>query len=544
MPALVLAVLTLLRLELVARVPLAPDEAYYWIWSRALAPGYFDHPPMVALWIRAGTWIAGDTTLGVRLLGPLSVALGSWLLADAAERLLPGRNAGVTAAALSNATLLLGVGSIIITPDTPLLFFWTATLWALARVMTAPPARTGRRPSFWRGLRWSALPGRTGPLGEVPPTACSGSATKDAETATLSMYRAGPPAVQTVRRSDLWWLVAGGCAGLALASKYTAALLGPGAILWLLWAPSMRGWLRRAAPWIGAVAGGVLFLPVIWWNSQHHWAGFLRQGGRIGDWQPARAIGFLGELLGGQIGLATPLIFVLCAAGLWLIWRRAWRERDPASSLLTALSLPGVLVFLQHAIGGHVLGNWPAIVYPAAWIAAAALTPAWLRFRTAAVSVGLAITGLVYLLALVPSIPLPRQLDPMTRQLGGWRDLAIQVEAARHQSGATFVVAEDYALAAELAWTLPVDTTVVADDPRWRLFTLPHATVDRAPGLAIRLARDGTPSGWQSVDPIGFLTRSDTYQYRLFRVQGRKPDSEAAILPRPDRDWPAVAQVR
>jgi hypothetical protein len=68
--------------------------------------------------------------------------------------------------------------------------------------------------------------------------------------------------------------------------------------------------------------------------------------------------------------------------------------------------------------------------------------------------------------------------------------------------------------------------------------------VDRAPGLAIRLARDGTPSGWQSVDPIGFLTRSDTYQYRLFRVQGRKPDSEAAILPRPDRDWPAVAQVR
>jgi len=28
----------------------------------------------------------------------------------------------------------------------------------------------------------------------------------------------------------------------------------------------------------------------------------------------------------------------------------------------------------------------------------------------------------------------------------------------------------------------------VGDDPRWRLFTLPHATVDRAPGLAIRLA--------------------------------------------------------
>src|SRR5579862_2769325 len=48
-----LAVLTGLRLLLAARFPLAPDEAYYWVWSRALAPGYFDHPPMIALWIRA-----------------------------------------------------------------------------------------------------------------------------------------------------------------------------------------------------------------------------------------------------------------------------------------------------------------------------------------------------------------------------------------------------------------------------------------------------------------------------------------------------------
>ncbi|HEY0422416.1 MAG TPA: hypothetical protein VGC82_03740, partial [Rhodopila sp.] len=44
-----IAVVTLIRLVMAAIVPLAPDEAYYWIWSRALAPGYLDHPPMVAL---------------------------------------------------------------------------------------------------------------------------------------------------------------------------------------------------------------------------------------------------------------------------------------------------------------------------------------------------------------------------------------------------------------------------------------------------------------------------------------------------------------
>ena len=57
-----LAALTLFRLVVAAALPLSPDEAYYWVWSRALAPGYLDHPPMVALWIRAGTWLAGDST--------------------------------------------------------------------------------------------------------------------------------------------------------------------------------------------------------------------------------------------------------------------------------------------------------------------------------------------------------------------------------------------------------------------------------------------------------------------------------------------------
>src|SRR5439155_8985940 len=82
-----LAALTLLRLSVAATAPIAPDEAYYWVWSRALAPGYSDHPPMVALWVRLGTLVAGDTPLGIRLLGPLAVAVASLLLADAPDRL-------------------------------------------------------------------------------------------------------------------------------------------------------------------------------------------------------------------------------------------------------------------------------------------------------------------------------------------------------------------------------------------------------------------------------------------------------------------------
>ena len=63
-----LIALTLLRLVIAAVLPLIPDEAYYWIWSRHLQTGYFDHPPMVAVWIRAGTTLS---------YGALAAKLGS-----------------------------------------------------------------------------------------------------------------------------------------------------------------------------------------------------------------------------------------------------------------------------------------------------------------------------------------------------------------------------------------------------------------------------------------------------------------------------------
>ena len=43
-----------MRPVVAATTPLAPDETYYWVWSHALAPGYVDHPPMVAWLIGFG----------------------------------------------------------------------------------------------------------------------------------------------------------------------------------------------------------------------------------------------------------------------------------------------------------------------------------------------------------------------------------------------------------------------------------------------------------------------------------------------------------
>ncbi|HWE06173.1 MAG TPA: hypothetical protein VG274_05660, partial [Rhizomicrobium sp.] len=71
---LAIAILTLLRFILAASLPLSFDESYYWVWSKHLALGYYEHPALIALAIRAGTMIFGDTEFGVRFI-PLSTSL-------------------------------------------------------------------------------------------------------------------------------------------------------------------------------------------------------------------------------------------------------------------------------------------------------------------------------------------------------------------------------------------------------------------------------------------------------------------------------------
>ncbi|MDE2007912.1 MAG: glycosyltransferase family 39 protein [Rhodospirillales bacterium] len=471
-----MAVLTLARLAVAAFVPLSADEAYYWIWSRGLQGGYLDHPPMVALWIRIGTALAGATPLGVRLLGPLSAALGTVLLWRAGEALFPGRHAGLRAALLFNATLMAGVGTVIMTPDTPLMFFWIACLWALAEFSRA---RNG------------------------------------------------------------WWLVlAALAAGWGFDSKYTAAFLAVGALLWLLWVPALRRILATPTPYWGALFGTQAILPVIRWNQAHGWASFLRQGGRVVHWHPADAPRLLVELLLSQAGLATPLIFALGAAGLAVAARRAAREREAGATLLAAMSLPAIAVFVEHCLAGRVQGNWPAIVYPAAALAAGALAPpAWRKLRAPAVALGLAVTGAAYFQAMTGALPIPPARDPTALKLAGWGGLARRAARLGALEGTSYVAATDYAVAAELAWHLPGGAVGV--ERRWGYFALPAAPIAGRTGLLVRsLHRAGPPdpAPWQSVRALGTLWRrrdgARIEGYRLYRVIARAPGTvPAAVLP-------------
>ncbi len=128
----VITLLVAVRLFVAALFPLVPDEAYYWVWARRLALGYFDHPPMVAWWVWLGTELLGDTYLGVRFLPVLGSGLAAFFLYLTAKEVLGERKAFHALLAGSFA-LLFGVGSVLQTPDAPLLLFWAGALWAGVR---------------------------------------------------------------------------------------------------------------------------------------------------------------------------------------------------------------------------------------------------------------------------------------------------------------------------------------------------------------------------------------------------------------------------
>ena len=438
---------------------------------------------MVALWIAAGTQLAGDGALGVRLLAPFSAALGSLLLAQAARDLLPGdvaarRRAGVIAAVLINATLLFGIGSVTMTPDTPLLFFWTAVLWALGRL-------------------------------------------------------------QATGRAD-WWLMAGAAAGVAGLSKYSAALMLPGILLWLVAIPAHRAWLRSWQLWAGGALGLALLAPMLLWNAEHGWVSLIKQATRGGQPSLWRMLQFEAELIGGQLGLATPIIAVLAAAGVAASVARG-TSAQPGWVLLSGLSAIPAVVFVLQGLGERVQANWPGIIYPAACIAAAGLGASWQHWVRPGVALGFMFTAVTWTQAALAPVALPMRLDPTLLRLGGWQELADAVTAAARREGAAFIASDNYGHAALLARLMPPDLAVIGLEGRWALFRLPDARAMLAgqPGLLLRSARrDDRPDlrDWASLDPLATLERARNGMtaegFRLYRgvfAQGQQP---AALLPR------------
>jgi 4-amino-4-deoxy-L-arabinose transferase-like glycosyltransferase len=394
-----IGLLIIFRFILAGVADLAEDEAYYWLWSTHLAAGYYDHPPMIAYWIRAGTALFGQTAFGVRFAGLLSALAGSYFLFRASLSLFHDRGAALLSVIWINATLLCNAAAIVATPDTPLAFFATMTLFALAKLI-----ETGR---------------------------------------------------------GYWWLGVGAALGLAFMSKYTSVLLLPGVFFWMIAAPGGRKWFLRPEPYLGALIGLAIVAPVVYWNYSHDWISFAKQASHGIKDKPANAFASIGELLGGQAGLASPIIFLFCLFGSFYSLIRGLKRRDSGFLLLGALTAPAFLFFLIHAASQKIQANWPGFVYPAAILAAVhgflayreeKPVTGWFAagFRSAPY-LGIAFTLAAFLQLGLGILPIEAKRDP-TARLKGWTKLGADVAALERGLGAASVVTDRYAITGELAF--------------------------------------------------------------------------------------------
>ncbi|MCF2969892.1 glycosyltransferase family 39 protein [Synechococcus sp. Nb3U1] len=346
MPAIVLLILVLsliLRLLIAAGLPPGFDEAYYYLYTRHLDWSYFDHPPLVA-------WVTGFGPLLTGQVSALSIRLGSMLLFTGSSLLLYQSGvhlfsvrAGLISLAVANIAPILLVGFGVLTlPDSPLIFFMSATLWVCSREFFPLPARS--------------MQGQFGLYG-------------------ATRYQPGP------RLALIGLLV-----GLAGLGKYHGLALGFGLVLFCLLSPHHRralgsGWT------VMAVLGFLLALsPVLFWNAQQDWVSFRFQGGRALPEAGYRLLDLALTVLVGILYLLPSLGIPLWRVSLVDSGRIALQimqglrltDGDLKRLLILACGLPLVLGFT--VMGGYrqILPTWPM---PGFWVLTLLLGSRWEGWR-------------------------------------------------------------------------------------------------------------------------------------------------------------------
>jgi 4-amino-4-deoxy-L-arabinose transferase-like glycosyltransferase len=482
----------MIRLLVAALTPLFPDETYYWEWSRHLSAGYFDHPPLIAWTIRAGTLPFGDTVLGVRL-GPVLAGIVATLFLAAAARRIAGDRAAFVAALVFSVLPLSAAGLVLATPDAPLLAAASAIVYFVVRALESAPRS---------------------------------------------------------RDSLRWWSIAGVALGLALCAKYTAVLIPFGLVVAFAIRRPLRVRLAEPGPYVAVLVALLVFSPVILWNARHDWVSFafqLQHGlGRVRGSAINREL----ELVGGQMGLVTPILFVMLVIATYRAIRRPVSAVQPALALLATVIFA---FFMYSATKRRAEANWPALAYVPALLLLVAHdgTTRWKRWLHGGIGLAAALTVVTYVNAFTPVLPVPARRDPAARA-HGWADLARAVESVHVtrrpiSSYRTWIAADRYQDASELAFLLPgqPETFSLNLSGRANHYDLWPAFTDRAqprdalilvvdavegvhptvallaphfqrvtPGDVITLARDGDPvkhmrmwvlDGWFGTWPEGRL---------------------------------------
>jgi 4-amino-4-deoxy-L-arabinose transferase-like glycosyltransferase len=397
-------ILTAIRLALLGTSDLSGDEAYYWMWSQHLAPGYFSKGPGIALAIRASTAIFGATEFGVRFWSPFLGAGTTLVLYYFTRRLFNDTVAFWTVVAL-NVTPIFNIGSFVMTIDPLSIFFWSAAML-----------------TFWLALERSP---------------------------DFSWH----------------WPLTGLLIGLGFLCKYTNALELISIVLVVALVPRLRGEFKRAGFYSLLAVFLLCAIPVTVWNAQHAWITLVHLRARGGfdqntGFHPLAVLIFLAQ----HFLTYSPLLFLALSWAVVASWSRA--QTQLKSLYLFWFGLPVFALYLVLSLKRPAAPNWDCLAFLSLAPLAANYwqerVEKNIRFRQWAAA-GLFLALCMSLLALDTDIlrsigfHFPRR-DPAGR-LRGWTAATHAVEKLRADleteiGQPLFLIADERDRAAEIAFYL------------------------------------------------------------------------------------------
>jgi 4-amino-4-deoxy-L-arabinose transferase-like glycosyltransferase len=396
---LVITLATLFRFFYCTWLPILPDEAYYFQWSRHLDASYFSKGPAVAYTIAAGTALWGDNNFGVRFFAVLLSAGTAWQIFILARRWYDETTA-LIAVLIAGVVPLYAVGAVLMTIDPLSAFFW---LWAANY--------------FSRAIG------------------------KD-------------------RLAD--WLMTGFAVGSGFLAKYLNALELVAFLLFLLLVPGRRRLLTGRGFWLMLGVAVLCTTPVWWWNHLHGWSSVtqLESRGKLNGPLTLSPVTFL-NFLSEQAIVISPLLFlVLLATAVQVTVGRFRRSTSPKNEGELLLLLLFLSVFLFYAgLGWHLKGepNWPAISYLSMIILLAARCRQALNapFTRAFLVAAYVVAWLQTVLLHDPEfLHLPQKMDPMGRVVG-WTEIANHLDELRREQHADVLIADAYKEASIFSFHLP-----------------------------------------------------------------------------------------
>ena len=396
-----LLLMSLFRVYFILTGPfdLSFDEAHYWEWSRHLDWSYYSKGPVIAYLIYLGTSVFGDTVLGVRVLAVVLSAASSFLLYLMGKELYD-KKTGLAAALLVQIVPLYSVYGILFTIDSPFIFFWVLSLYLFHRLIQRQ-LHEDRKILF-----------------------------------------------------DHYWLLLGVSVGLGLLTKYTMAFFYISGYLFLLSSKDTRKLLRTSGPYIAVIVSLAVFSPVILWNAANGWVTLKHTAGQAhiaeGLKISARS---LFEFTGSQLGVITPVLFLLILASLWKM------RKTQKGAFLYWFSMPTLAFFILKSLQGKVQANWALPGYAAGFIAFSAyyIKDISLSKKGGKMLVisGILLSFLVTVFAHFPAmLHLPQKKDPTSRLLG-WKELGAEATLIFRdisQSAPVFIFSDRYQISSELAF--------------------------------------------------------------------------------------------